>query len=265
MKFLYRYYGNIDYAFDVVKNKRLYFSLPSEFNDPYDCLPKFSLLSCKNDGVEAWIEFLKDLELYENPGIGKEELEQKVSNTLNGLNHPSISWLKGYEQERKLMLKTFLNRIRICCFAKSPRNQMLWAHYAKNHAGLVFQFRKKFMADGVTGESKEFPVSYYKKPITLKQYNHIFRAGIKNPLEYARFQYCSKSQEWAGEDEIRFFSHNVYVPFKEEMLSGVIFGAKTPQHVIEVIQCQMRDWNKKPKFFIESEAQASHKQLFEKI
>ena len=70
----------MDYAFDVVKNKRLYFSLQSEFNDPYDCFPKFSLLSCKHEGLEVWTEFLKDVELYHNPEIEKEELEQKVSN-----------------------------------------------------------------------------------------------------------------------------------------------------------------------------------------
>lgn len=255
----------MEYAFDVVKNKRLYFSLQSEFNDPYDCLPKFSLLSCKYEGLEVWTEFLKDAELFVNPKIEKEKLEQKVSKILNGRSHPSISWLKEYEQERKLMLEPFLKCIRICCFARSPRNQMLWAHYAKNHTGLVFQFRKKFMADGESGESKDFPVSYYEKPITLKQYNQTFIAGTKNPLEYAKFQYCSKSQEWAGEDEVRFFSLKEYVTFKEEMLTGVIFGVKTPQYVIDVIKCQIKNWDIKPKLFIESKIQASHKQLFEII
>jgi len=264
MKFLYRYYGNTDYAFDVVKNKRIYFSLQSEFRDPYDCLPKFSLLSCKNEGVKTWSEFLEMIEVYDNPEINEAELNQKISKILNGQNHPSISCLKDYEQERSIMLSNFLSRIRICCFAKSPRNQMLWAHYAKNHSGLVFQFRTKFMADGETGEAKFFPVNYYEKPISLRQYIQILKAGQKNSLEYANFQYCSKSQEWAGEDEVRFFSHNEYVQFPEEMLTGIIFGSKTPEDVINNFNQIIGDWNLKPKLFIESDEQAKHKQLFKK-
>lgn len=260
MRFLYRYYSNIDYALDVVKNKRMYFSLQSEFNDPFDCLPKFSLLACKNDGVQCWSELLRLGERYNNPSISEIELEAKIQNTLNGRSHPSIEWLKGYEQERDQAIGELLKGIRICSFAQSPRNQMLWAHYASNHSGVVFQFRTKYMADGETGEIKMFPVTYYEKPISLPEYIKIFKAGFDDPLEYARFQYCSKSQEWSGENEIRLFSNQQHVHFPEQMLSGVIFGVKTPGHVIEKFKGEIFGWNIKPIFFKEN--RAKHKQLF---
>lgn len=264
MKFLYKYYGNIDYALDVIQNRRIYFSLQSEFNDPYDCLPKFSLLACKNDGIETWTEFLSMIVLNDNPDIELDELYGKIRNTLSGQNHPGISWLKDYEAERSIMLSHMLSGIRICCFTKSPRNQILWAHYAKNHSGVVFQFRLKFMADGSTGESKYFPVNYYENPISLRQYIQIFKDGQNNPLEYAKFQYCSKSQEWSGEDEVRFFSNNEYVPFEEKMLTAIIFGSKTPKNVINNCKEIIGSWKIKPKLFIESDVQASHKQIFKK-
>ena len=265
MRFLYRYYGNIEYAFDVIKNKRMYFSLQSEFNDPFDCLPKFSLLACKNYGVEYWFEFLKLIELFGNPSISNNELNEKVRNTLNGKSHPSIDWLQSYEYEKELAIGKLLNGIRICCFTKSPRNQMLWAHYASNHNGVVFQFKTKSMADGETGETKMFPVTYYDKPVTLREYIEIFKAGQNNPLEYARFQYCSKSQEWSGEDEIRFFSKQKYVPFQEKMLSGIIFGSKTPVNIVNEFKNLLNTWSPKPKLFAEKENQAKHKQIFAKI
>src|SRR5688572_9854630 len=34
---LYRYYGNIDHALDVVTNNRFYAICPLQFNDPFDC------------------------------------------------------------------------------------------------------------------------------------------------------------------------------------------------------------------------------------
>lgn len=194
MPFLYRYFGNIDYALDVIINKRLYFSLQSEFNDPFDCLPKFSFISCKNDGVEHWKELLAILARYENPKIGEIELQNNIKSTLQGNNHPTIEWLKNSDIERDASLRSILSDIRICCFSKCPRNQMLWAHYANNHQGIVLQFRQKYMADGDTGESKSFPVEYYKKAINLKQYISIFKKGFSDPVEYAKFMYCSKSE-----------------------------------------------------------------------
>jgi hypothetical protein len=239
--------------------------LQSEFNDPFDCLPKFSLLACKNDGVDKWCELLKLVELYGNPAISEYALSEKIKNTLNGFTHPNIEWLKGYEEEREIAISKLLQGIRICCFTKSPRNQMLWAHYAKNHSGIVFQFRTKFMADGDTGEAKMFPVKYYDKPISLVKYIEIFKAGQKDPLEYAKFQYCSKSVEWSGEDEVRMFSKNMYVVFKEPMLSGIIFGSKTPKDKIYDFVELIKDWNLKPALFVEKENHAKHKQIFKKI
>lgn len=243
----------------------MYFSLQSEFNDPFDCRPKFSLLACKNDGVENWTELLKQTELYANPTINENALNEKVKNTLKGKSHPSIDWLKDYEYEREIEIDRLLSGIRICCFTKSPRNQMLWAHYAKNHFGVVFQFRTKFMADGDTREAKMFPVTYYEKPIRLSEYIEIFKAGQNDPLEYARFQYCTKSQEWSGEDEVRLFSKNKYVPFQERMLTGVIFGSKTPKDVISDFKKLIQKWSLKPNLFVESEKHTKHRQIFEKI
>jgi len=262
MPFLYRYYGNIEYAFDVIVNKRLYFSLQSEFNDPFDCLPKFSFVSCKNDGVDQWKELLGILEKYENPKVSEVELQNKIKNTLQGENHPSIEWLKNCDIERDASLRKILSDIRICCFSKCPRNQMMWAHYANNHQGVVLQFRQKYMADGDTGESKSFPVKYYEKAINLRQYISIFKKGLKNPFEYANFMYCSKSEEWAGEKEVRFFSKTKYVSFPEEMLTGILFGSKTSMRRIDIFSKLISKWNSKPRLYKENLEESKHKMIF---
>ncbi len=262
MPFLYRYYGNIEYALDVILSKKLYFSLHSEFNDPFDCLPKFSLLSCKNDGVEHWKKYLSILARYENSSTIESELQCMIDNTLQGQQHPSVEWLKGTDIERDTSLRKKLGDMRICCFTKCPRNQMMWAHYANNHQGLVFQFRQKYMADGDTGESKFFPVEYYKKTINLEQYISIFEKGLKNPLEFANFMYCSKSEEWAGEKEIRFFSKDKYVSFPEEMLTGILFGSKAPENRINIFSQLISKWKSKPKIFKENFEESRNKMIF---
>ena len=35
-KYLYKYFRNLDYAYDVLSNQRVHFELPSEYNDIFD-------------------------------------------------------------------------------------------------------------------------------------------------------------------------------------------------------------------------------------
>jgi hypothetical protein len=262
MFFLYKYYGNIKYALDAIINKKLYFALPSELNDPFDCLPKFSFISCKNDGVEQWRELLCILERFVNPKISEIELQSKIKNTLHGCNYPSVEWLKSADLERHAELEKILSDIRICCFSRCPRNQMMWAHYAKNHHGVVLQFRQRYMVDGDTGELKSFPVEYYRKAVNLKQYISIVKKGITEPLEYAKFMYCSKSEEWAGEKEVRFFSKKKYVSFPESMVTGILFGSKTPMNIIDKFDELISEWTSKPRLLKENLEESKHKMIF---
>jgi hypothetical protein len=53
------------------------------------------------------------------------------------------------------------------------------------------------------------------------------------------------------------------VPFPERMLTGIIFGSKTPANIVNEFIESTKNWSLKPKFFAEQENQAKHKQIFE--
>ena len=93
MRFLYKYYSNFNFVLDTIINKRLYFSSPNDFNDPFDCRPKFSLIRCKNDNIEDWRDFLSILAKEEYPGISDDEsLEHAEAALIKGLHHDN-EWL----------------------------------------------------------------------------------------------------------------------------------------------------------------------------
>jgi Protein of unknown function (DUF2971) len=266
MVFLYKYYSNLDYVLDVILNKRLYFSPPNNFNDPFDCHPKFSLVRCKNDDIADWREFFSILAKEEYPGIShSESIEHAKAALKKGLHH-NKEWLLDSDHYDTQVHNEELKKVRISCFTKTPRNQMMWAHYANNHKGIVLQFRASYMSDADTGDFKGFDVEYYSNHINLKRYVDTIKETLKgDDLAFSRLMYCTKSIEWAQEEEVRFFSNNTYVSFPEEMLTGILLGSQSPSLWKKLFNKVLLNWTSKPKLFQEDVKKSSIKMCFTKL
>ena len=266
MRFLYRYYSNFDFVLDTVINKRLYFSCPKDFNDPFDCRPKFSLIRCKNDNIEDWKEYLSILAKEEYPEISDVEAMKHAEAALKKGLHQDKEWLSKSDQYVSEALDEELKNIRICCFTRTPRNQMMWAHYADNHKGIVLQFRSYYMFDVGSGTFKGSDVDYYSKHISLKRYVEAEQETLHgDDLAFSRFMYCSKSIEWAQEEEIRFFSNDTYMPYPEKMLTGILLGSNCPPYRKDLIHKVLSNWNDKPKLYKEDDTQSFIKNYFKLV
>jgi hypothetical protein len=260
MTFLYQYYRRLDYALDTIANKRLYFSAPGDFNDPFDCRPKFSLFFCKNDPEEVWNRYFLLLAKHQYPGISDEEARKHADASLLNGKHREYQWLREADKEIRISLND--TSLRICCFSKSPRNAMMWAHYADNHKGVVLQFEKSYMFDN-DASHKGFDVEYYKRPIPLNRYVEAMEETERgDDTAFSRLTYCSKSYEWASEDEIRFFSLDPYLTYPEEMLTGILLGSESPSHLQDLINTVLSGWSSKPRVFKEDPSISSIKLCF---
>jgi hypothetical protein len=262
MKFLYRYFGPTEYALDTIAHRKLYFSRPSSFNDPYDCRPKFSLFSCKNDPEEVWYRYFFLLAKYQHPGLSDDVARRNADAAILEGKHRDNNWLlKSDEALRKSHDEA---TPRVCCFSRSPRNNMMWAHYADNHKGVVLQFNKSIMLDGFE-TYKGHSVEYYSQHIPLEQYVSVMEEAEGDPTAYFRLIYGSKSCEWSSEDEERFFSSEVYVTYPEDMLTGLIFGSETPSNFQNLISQAISGWSSVPKLFKEYPVKSNIKPYFKLI
>lgn len=263
MLFLYRYYSNLDYVLDLINNKKLYFSSPNEFNDPFDCRPKFSLLRCRNESIEDWKYFFTILAKEQYPNISAEKALIYAEAAITKGKHMDKKWLLESEEYDCQVTNEELEKKRICCFTKSARNQMMWAHYANNHTGIALQFRSSFMYDGDSGDFKGFNVDYYPKRIKLNRYVSAMKETLEgDDLAFSRFMYCLKSIEWEHEQEIRFFSNNIYVPFPNQMLSGILLGSKCTDQWEAKIREALSSWSVLPKIYKENPEKSSVKIYF---
>jgi hypothetical protein len=262
MRFLYRYYGCLDYALDAITNRRLYFSAPGDFKDPFDCRPKFSLFFCKREPEEIWKRYFFLLAMEQHPGISDDEARKHAAAEILKGRHRDMLWLHEADEKIKKSVAEHVSTLKICCFSKSSRNAMMWAHYANNHKGLVLQFKKSAMLDD-GGSIKGFEVDYYRQPIPLRRYVESMEATKDGDnTAFARLILCSKSYEWETEEELRFFSRKRYVPYSETMLTGILFGSECSVHWEDHIYTALSTWASKPKFFREDSSISSMKLCF---
>ena len=145
---------------------------------------------------------------------------------------------------------------------------MMWAHYARNHAGVVMQFRTSGLFDQTSGEFRGHDVTYAQSVLGVREYVRALESGYEHddPLEMAHIIYGTKTLEWKSENELRFFSdiQRPYISFDEPALSGVIFGGKCPEWLIRRILDSIERWKNPPQVFKVSTKKSSPKLWIQK-
>lgn len=112
-----------------LSDKKLYFSNPALFNDPFDCR----------------IEYLRIVrEALLNHGISDEDT------------------VKRLEQQIELII----SNIGICCFSRARKNQLMWSHYAKSHEGICIGFNRQRLLKDIEPNYVEDVVYQSKHPLT---------------------------------------------------------------------------------------------------
>ena len=248
---------------DVIENKRLYFCNPSEFNDPFDCKPLISIRYNKTDEDRVWYRFLSHLTKYQYPKLSESEIKKHTNVAFTNGLYKNRPWLSGVNKS----LRNIDPSVRVCCFGKSPRNSMMWAHYAQNYAGIMLQFRTSGLYCKNSGEFRGKQVDYLDNPLDIKKYIEALEAYENGDLlAMDRLFYTTKTKHWETEDEVRFFSNSdqKYVSFDESTLSGIIFGDKCSQTLVRQVLDNLATWHQRPRLFQVSIKKSTHKLWVEK-
>ncbi|MBY0453373.1 MAG: DUF2971 domain-containing protein [Burkholderiaceae bacterium] len=124
--------GKEDYLIRLLRDKTIYCSNPSNFNDPWDCKISWNTDYSNN---QIGLEKLRCY-LIKNTTIDQIRTIETVNfitqNQFNIKNHiENISNASHLSHE-----KTF----RIYCLTTSPKDILMWSHYAKNHTGICLEF-----------------------------------------------------------------------------------------------------------------------------
>lgn len=244
---LYKYYSNVSYAVDSIKNKRIHLDSPETFNDPFDCLYCLSQFSTKNSiGTTESIE--KDIHNYitnvpknKNPhyieminattgymltrelDYSQKPISDIVREMYLALGDVGFSYEEfcdaidtGYENTdgfNKL-------KVKVSCFSEVNDSVLMWSYYANSHNGVCVEYdlSKLDMTDSMNRRILNNLSKVHYSPIRADSLY-----SLSDEYNYLNF-IVSKSSVWSHENEWRIIcdTKEEFLPF--DCISCVYLG-----------------------------------------
>src|SRR5665213_539277 len=206
---------------DMIENSRIYFSIPDQFNDPFDCAPVCKPAKPLSD--PAFIqELLADEErMMGESGKSPEEVEELRKSQVDVLQlGPAVT-----AQTRSVMRAD----VRMFCLTSRQDHPLQWAHYADSHRGVCLHFRCKFGT--LLGLARAVKYRKVREPVLVPlNYN-------PSPDHIADRMVQIKADFWRYESEYRIIGHDGadwgytldgrFCSFPPKQLCGVTLGMGT--------------------------------------
>jgi hypothetical protein len=214
---LYKYRADDRGTDSIFCENTIYFSPPSNFNDPFDCQLVSDTTNSRQE-IEDWLKSIKP-ELKTKSRLLKQEADKFCANPteMHRFINDSIA--------------SVMSETGISCFSKNSNNLLMWSHYANSHRGLCLKFdpiqdSDLFDTPIKVNYSKNYPV-----------YNH-----LRDGPNYIDLLLSTKSKHWKYEKEWRLFKPDGVGAhrFKKEALIEVVFGCRADTSFINKIRALAR-------------------------
>ncbi|WP_428153952.1 DUF2971 domain-containing protein [Brevundimonas sp.] len=207
----------------VLANRRLRWSTPRTFNDPFDVQFDLRMVIDRAQIRRLTLQKMWD-DLYgaepgppanqvgvimrymrgRMPAWNIEQLEDNMGDALDkSLDGGDAAWLR-FQLEAREQLKNS----KILCLTTAPENFLMWTHYAGQHTGAVLGFRNAPGLDSPWGEAR--PVNYVDQMPALiddEEFSNVLagRANLEASAVIDKLVY-TKSDAFAYEQERRIYS-----------------------------------------------------------
>jgi len=244
-------YTTLDTGIIILSTGRLRWSSPLHFNDlsEFQRMPHFEpsldeSISKLPEIITAIITgnkqvdenklknapkiLLKTVRTLINSGMEPDAAIRELINQYHGADEKMHKTLKAtFESFR-------VNTARVFCLTTEPDNDVMWAHYAGNHTGIVLGFRHlpkldtPFMATQPVTYSRQAPVAGSGIDFLLYGHTPELRKKILNAVCYTKSYRWEYEKEWRAitwRPEEKGKEYGDYKFFPEE-LESVCFGAK---------------------------------------
>jgi len=254
-------YMSPEAAISALKYGTMRWSSPKLFNDPFDFPVSMDFAFTGEDIAKALTDELVRMTYDSEEPIGDPNNQFMRASRLNRRikNRPPVEKFKEFMAEanaetikhfedsqiqRREFLSQFRNQFAVFCVSEKKDDLLMWAHYAKDHTGVVFQFRclpelaRPLCAAAKVNYVRSYPLigslEEYVKHLTGQleiNYDHLFRI----------FSF-TKSCHWAYEEEWRCVSrlHDReagfdYKPFLPEEFEAIYIGHRALQEHKDLI------------------------------
>ncbi|WP_458398213.1 DUF2971 domain-containing protein [Anaerotignum sp.] len=183
--YLYKYYSDSIEKLDAVKNQKMWYSAPCNFNDVFDCD-----ISIDENGVfNSAVQMIPDKRGVRPGSLMWRQLKQTI--------HLEIRSLRDTFESMKMTMG-------ISCLSESENSLLMWAHYANNHRGICVEY--ELMEINKQLGFSPVPVIYSDERVALHSINQ--ETVEEDTLNVFIKSLTSKSSEWSYEKEWRIIREN---------------------------------------------------------
>ena len=226
----------------IFESAEIYYSLPKDFNDPYDCNLKLHA----DDSTDAeWHAHCDKLSAkYPNRKAQMETIKSEERWRVK----PELSKNIGDETYQK-----FYGKSSVFCLSKKKNSIPMFSYYADSHRGIAieFQFSDAEIPCGIPYYSLSHRGVHYQGKIV---WNDVEYPATFPDLNYHRLYdnpqmittlIFTKHHEWKHEEEYRIFRIGVpakKVKFEKKLLTRVIFGCKTVAADVDLVRGWIAGW-----------------------
>lgn len=212
-KRLYKYRSGTAQDLTNLSNAKLWFSHPTQFNDPFDCaydivIPKLSREQCvsifkrlaSRPHDANWLSKFSD-----------EDLQCQIPAGLKSAVESGLNAVGG-----------------VSCFSAINDNLLMWGHYGRGHRGFCLEF-----------DTSADPA--FLKSHKVRYSNAIPQLGVETFLDGDFSQLMglllTKAKCWEYEQEWRVLHNQSSLAYghERECLTGIYFGAKMPNEQKQMI------------------------------
>lgn len=246
---LYKYIKS-QYIDNVLKNRTIKFSKPSQFNDPFEALPfveggfstefiKMLFLTLSIDEFYTnFINSIDDVKFKRTLQTLREDLKQGKQNIKKWYSALRANNEEDLSQSLK---EAWSDNVGILSLSENSDSLTMWAHYAEDHKGFVVGFNTDtFITDKTQILIKPRKVSYTCERPKLNLFE-LDETKEERRIKWMKNFYYTKSNDWAYENEwrqINKLSTNLLI--KENYL----FHINMESIECIITGCKMEDENK---------------------
>ncbi len=252
-KSLFHFQGpNLDWLNLALRDRKIWFSNPASFNDPWDCRPAFSPF---RDYSKNEREYVKAK--YEQ--VAKDRAHNRFARRSAITRSMRPAQIQAALQEIETgMGNAICNEWGIYCLSQKNNIPLLWSHYAKSHQGVCLEFS---VENDYFSQSQE--VHYSNSPNFIK-------ISDSNKIA-SRKAFLTKASYWCYEHEHRlilptrkneiiskvkfsdrpayFIDNDGYSEFPLLSLIGIIFGARSSQEFKHEVRAMAQRTNWSGRFY----------------
>ena len=224
----------------IFTKSEIYFSAPTDFNDPFDS----NLPLHVNDSTDAEWEKYFDEQIEKRP-----ELENPLRNIKDGkLWKTNRAISENFNEEGRIEIYIGSS---VFCLSKKNNSIPMFSYYADGHTGIAIEFAFSDYEVPCGFDSIGLNGAHYGGKVTFRDvdYPSVFPElnyhRIRNTDKLVRRLMFTKSSEWVHEAEFRIFRKGIAkssVPFDRKLISKVIFGCKTTSADIDLVKSWLKNW-----------------------